>query len=110
MPHYNWRRSRPSSTESLIPSRQASRSSGSSSSEKRSPSPPNSVDYSHLQIEPITGNGSQTSTSTGSSRIETNGNISCSGHSVEISRFFKVGETRISKSTIFLEAMNCDFV
>ena len=75
MPHYNWRRSRPSSTESLIPSRQASRSSGSSSSEKRSPSPPNSVDYSHLQIEPITaGNGSQTSTSTGSSRIETDGN------------------------------------
>ena len=79
MPHYNWRRSRPSSTESLIPSRQASRSSGSSSSEKRSPSPPNSVDYSHLQIEPITGNGSQTSTSTGSSRIETNGSNSCSG-------------------------------
>ena len=56
MPHYNWR-NRPNSNESIITSRQASRSSGSmtdsgcnSGSEKRSPSPPEDVDYSHLQI------------------------------------------------------------
>ena len=63
MPHYNWRRSRPnsSSESSIVISRQASRSSESSASGGRSPSPPkrstpsppSSVDYSHLQIEPL---------------------------------------------------------
>jgi hypothetical protein len=56
--HYNWRRSRPSSSSESPPIR-PSRSSGSSyeasSSDqgKRSPSPPSSVDYSHLHLPPL---------------------------------------------------------
>ena len=71
MPHYNWRRSRPnSSSDSSIVnsiSRQVSRSSAESSEisggvgggrspsppKRSTPSPPSSVDYSHLQIEPL---------------------------------------------------------